>query len=99
MIELGRKLLADVVFADEASEIGERVQRFNGKSRLVVLVLDRKQRSSYDTAVSNACILREALRVVGGVNELVGAADVVPFFTGESGVTALHCIIIHRDDE
>ena len=43
--------------------------------------------------------LREALRIIGGMRELVRTPDVVPFVARKGHVSTLDCIIIHRDDE
>src|SRR5882762_9034540 len=42
--ELLRKLLAEVIFTCESSQIGKCPQGLDGQARLVILILDRKQR-------------------------------------------------------
>ncbi len=97
--KLCRKLLADVVFSHESGQIRKRVQRLDCKPRLVILVLDRKQRSALDPSMADAKIFREALLVICRTHELVRAPQVVPFIAGKRYVPTLHCIIIHCDDE
>ena len=99
MLELRGELLADIVLACKARQTGECVQRFDRQSRLVILILHRKQRTTFNPAMADARVLRQALSIIGGLHELVCAPHVVPFIARESYVSALHCIIIHRDDE
>ncbi len=88
-LKLRRELLADVVFADESRQIGERPQSLHTESGLVILILDGKQRTAFHPAMADADILREALRIIGRLQELVRAPDVVPLVARESEVAAL----------
>ena len=99
MLEFRRELLGYIFLAQQAGQIGKRSQGLDGEPRLVVLVLHRKQRAAFDPAMTNTKILRKALRVISRSQKLVCAPDVVPLLARERYVAALHCIIIHRDDQ
>ncbi len=99
LLEVSGELLADVILACKLSQIGQRTQRLNSKAGLVVLILDRKQRSAFDPAVANAHILCQAVRIVGRAQKLISTPQVVPLLAGESRVATLDRIVVDRNDE
>src|SRR5882724_12985588 len=48
--------------------------------------------------MSDSKVLREALRVVSGAQKLIRLPSAVPFFFREGDVSALHHVIIQRND-
>lgn len=99
LIEFRCELFTDITFAQQSSKIRKRFECLDPKPCLVVLILDREQRTAFNPAVANSGVLRESLRIVRRVKKLISAPDVIPLGARKIDVSALHCIIIHRDDE
>src|SRR5215831_15294347 len=75
------------------------MQSLNSQSRLVILVLHRKQGATFDPAMPNPEVLSQSAGIIGRTQELVSAPQVVPLLANERRITALCGIVIHRDDE
>src|ERR1700716_594401 len=64
MIKLSREHFADIVFSNQPSQIGKRVQSLDAEPRLIELILYRQKRTTLHPTVSDSRILRETLRVI-----------------------------------
>src|SRR5258708_16850510 len=78
-IESGLQVFADVVFAGESCEAGQRTQNFEAEAALVQLRLYGQWGAAFDPPVAASEDLRKAPRVVCGRHELVRVPQTAPF--------------------
>ena len=96
--EIPGQLFARVFLAHEMREIRERAQCFDAEAGLIQLGFHGEQRATFDPAVADALIFREAMLVVSGAEKFVGFPEAVPLFFGESRIAARVDVIVHRNE-
>src|SRR6185312_13367328 len=100
---LSLKLLPEphgvIVLAYNLCERGDRFYGSRAEAALVRLGFNRQQRTAFDPAMSHPRIARRTIRIIGGLEEFIGAPRVVPVGFGKLNIAGSSDVIVQRDQK